>query len=424
MKALHPAWAVAAVTAGALLAASAFRSTTGVLVEPISTSTGWPMTTVSGAAGLNLVVYGLATPFTAAIMQVWGVRRTVVTSLAVVAAASAATIGMTERWHLWVLWGVLIGVGTGALALTFGAIIANRWFATHRGLVTGVFSAATAAGQVLFVPLIAHVAAGPGWQAAAGVTAACALIMAIACLISLRDRPSDVGVAPYGAVAGAVPEAKESGESPLRSTFRVLADGAKKWPFWVLLLTFAVCGWSTNGIVVTHFVPAAHDHAMPATLAAGIIGIIGIFDVIGTIASGWLTDRYDPRVLLAIYYATRGISLIFVNGMLGPEMNVPLWAWIVFYGLDWTATVPPTVELCRETFGISDSGVAFGWVYAAHMIGAGVGANVTGLLRSDHGTYATSWMLTAGLCIAAGALAMTIRRRPPRQAEEPAVVTW
>lgn len=407
---MHPAWPVAIVTASALLAAAAFRSTTGVLMQPIEETTGWGRGTTSGAASLNLILYGVAAPFTAALMQVWGVRRTVTISLFVVGAASAATCVMTSPWQLWVLWGVFIGLGTGSLALTFGAIIANRWFVKHRSLITGMFSAATAAGQVLFVPLIAIIANGPGWTTAALVTAGCAVITAIACLIWLRDRPSDAGVAPLGALPGTRRDEHEPTERPLHAAIRVLAQGSRRWSFWALMLTFFVCGWSTNGIVVTHLIPAASDHAMPPTVAASVIATIGMFDIIGTIASGWLTDRFDPRVLLAIYYLTRGASLLFVNALLAPHISAPLWVWIVFYGLDWTATVPPTVDLCRRVFGLADSGVAFGWVYASHMIGAGIGASVSGMLRQHDGNYQSAWLITAALCAAAGVLALTIPR--------------
>lgn len=388
-------------------------------MEPIEQSTGWSRDVTSGAASLNLILYGLAAPFTAALMQTWGVRRTVVWSLGIVGVASAATAFIAAPWQLWLLWGVFIGLGTGSMALTFGTIIANRWFVTHRGLVTGVFSAATAAGQVLFVPLIAAIASGPGWRVAAVATGGCSLVMGLLCLIFLRDRPADVGALPVGvardaaASRGEAPEEKAS----LTVAIRVLVTASRTWVFWVLMATFFVCGWSTNGIVVTHFVPAAHDHLMAPTTAASLIGIIGVFDIIGTIGSGWLTDRYDPRILLAIYYLTRGVSLIFINGLLSRNVDLPLWGFIVFYGLDWTATVPPTVDLCRRHFGLHDSGIAFGWIYASHMIGAGIGASVSGVLRASDGSYKWAWILTAALCGIAGVLAVTIKRHRPEHAD-------
>ncbi len=404
---LHPAWVVAAITTVTLLLAAAFRSTTGVLIYPIEMETGWSRNVTSGGASLNLIVYGIAAPFTAALMQVWGVRKTVCWSLVVVAAGGILTAFVSQPWQLWVLWGVLIGVGTGSMALTFGTIIANRWFFAHRSLVTGIFSAATAAGQVIFVPVISALANSIGWRSAVLVIGGLSLLNALAALWLLRDRPSQVGVAPLG--ASSAMQLEEERVASLTDAITLLVRASRRWPFWVLMLTFFVCGWSTNGIVVTHLAPAAHDHGMPVNTAAVIIGIIGIFDIIGTVASGWLTDKYDPRKLLAIYYVTRGISLCFINGLLGPGIDMPLWAFIIFYGLDWTATVPPTVELCRRHFGLQSSGVLFGWIYASHMVGAGIGASVSGFLRSQHGTYELAWILSAVLCVIAGVLALTVK---------------
>lgn len=410
----HPAWPVAVVTILALFAAAGFRSTVGVLMQPLENEFGWSRAVTSGVASLNLIVYGLAAPITAAMMELWGVRRTVSISLVVVGLASAATCIITSPWHLWVLWGLIIGVATGTMALTFGTIVANRWFVTHRGLVTGAFSAATAAGQVLFVPVITAEVAGLSWRWAALTVGATSLLTGVLAALVLRDRPSQVGAFPYGHREGhdaPIVERDSPGRSPLHTAFRALADGARSWTFWALGITFFVCGWSTNGIVITHLMPAAHDHAMPMGTAASVIAVIGVFDVVGTMVSGWLTDRFDPRWLLAAYYATRGLSLLFINDLLGPRGGVPLWAFVVFYGLDWTATVPPTVELCRARFGVERSGVMFGWVYASHMVGAGIGASVSGTLRATLGSYASAWLVTAVLCGIAAVVALSMSKR-------------
>jgi MFS family permease len=414
----HRAWVVAAVTLGALVAAAAFRSSTGVLLEPIEEEFGWSRATTSGAVSLNLVLYGLTAPFAAAVMERWGVRRTVTAALVVVGLASGLTTVMTEPWQLWVLWGVLIGVGTGAMALVLGAIVANRWFHTHRGLVTGIFSAANATGQLLFLPVIARTAADAGWRAAAGIVGVLSLVMAVLVLTFLRDRPSDVGAVPYGLPAGTVvPPPARPTASPAVLAVRVLRAASHRWVFWALVLTFWVCGWSTNGIIQTHFVPAAHDHGMPSTTAAGLLAVVGIFDIAGTVASGWLTDRVDPRLLLVAYYAGRGLSLLAIDAVLAPGIEPGMWVFIVFYGLDWVATVPPTVALCRVHFGIEDSGVVFGWVFASHMVGAGVGASVAGWVRTSQGDYHWAWLVAAVLCFLAAALALSIPRRV--EAEEP-----
>jgi len=405
----HRAWVVAAVTLGALVAAAAFRSSTGVLMEPIEAEFGWSRAVTSGAVSLNLVIYGLVAPFAAAFMERFGVRRTVTVALVVVAASSALTMVMTQPWQLWLLWGGSIGIGTGAMALVFGAIIANRWFHTHRGLVTGIFSAASATGQLLFLPLIARTAVNSGWRAAAGIVAALALVMAVLVIAFLRDRPSDHGLLPYGMEPGSVVvEAQRSGGSPARIAIDVLRKASRRWAFWGLVLTFWVCGWSTNGIIQTHFVPAAHDHGMPPTTAAGLLAVVGIFDIAGTVASGWLTDRVDPRWLLVAYYAGRGVSLLALDAVLAPGIQPGMWVFIVFYGLDWVATVPPTVALCRTHFGLADSGVVFGWVFASHMVGAGVGASVAGWVRTSQGDYHWAWVVAAALCFASVAIALSI----------------
>ncbi|GIL35374.1 MFS transporter [Phycicoccus sp. DTK01] len=412
----HRAWLVAAVTLAALVAAAAFRSSTGVLLEPVEAEFGWSRATTSGAVSLNLVLYGLTAPFAAAFMERFGVRRTVAVALVVVGLSSAATTVMTSAWQLWLLWGVLIGIGTGAMALVLGAVVANRWFERHRGLVTGIFSAANATGQLLFLPVIARAAAGPGWRWAAGVVAVLALLVAVLVALLLTDDPRDRGLLPWGATSAAPPVAAST-ESPARRAVSTLVRVSRRWTFWALVLTFWVCGWSTNGIIQTHFVPAAHDHGMPATTAAGLLAVVGVFDIAGTVGSGWLTDRVDPRLLLAGYYGGRGLSLLALDAVLAPGVEPGMWVFIVFYGLDWVATVPPTVALCRTHFGVADSGVVFGWVFASHMVGAGVGASVAGWVRTAQGDYHWAWVGAAVLCFAAVALALAIPRRPVREQE-------
>lgn len=436
----HRAWLVAAITLGALVAGSSFRSSTGVLLEPLEHEFGWSRATTSGAVTANLVLYGLTAPFAAAIMARFGVRRVVTGALVVVGLGSALTTVMTVAWQLWVLWGVFIGVGTGCMALVFGAIVANRWFVRHRGLVTGAFSAANALGQLAFLPLIAAAAEGPGWRWAAGVVAVLALLLAPLVWLVMRDHPADAGTTAYGAESlthspthaesptppesladtviavttdvPAPPQADPRVENPAVVALRVLREALPSWTFWVLAFTFFVCGWSTNGLIQTHFVPAAHDHGMPATTAAGLLAMVGIFDVVGTLASGWLTDRVDSRYLLVAYYGLRGLSLLVLPQLLAPDVEPGMWMFIVFYGLDWVATVPPTVALCRQAFGLQRSGIVFGWVFASHMIGAGIGASVAGIIRQAQGDYRLAWYIAAGLCLVAAASVFTIRRRP------------
>jgi len=405
---------VAAVTLGALVASAAFRSSTGVLMEPIESEFGWSRATTAGAVSLNLVLFGCIAPFAAALLERYGPRRVVTIALLVVGAASALTTVMTSPWQLWLLWGLVIGTATGSTALVLGAIVANRWFVARRGLVTGVFSGANATGQLLFLPAIAATATNYGWRWSAAIVAVLAALTAVLVWLFMRDRPQDIGLIPFGAAPGS-PEAAPApppAVSPVRAALSVLRTSSRTWVFWALMLTFFVCGWSTNGLVQTHFIPAAHDHGMPATTAAGLLALVGIFDLVGTIASGWLTDRVDPRLLLMAYYALRGGSLFTVHSLLAPGVEPGMWVFIIFYGLDWVATVPPTVALCRSHFGLAHSGIVFGWTYAAHMVGAGLGASFAGWIRTADGTYRTAWMSAGVLCVIAAFLCLTIPRSP------------
>lgn len=410
---VHRAWFVAGITMGALIAAAAFRSSTGALIEPIEEDFGWSRATTSGAVTLNLVIYGLTAPFAAALMEKFGIRRVVAASLVLVALGSGLTLVMSSPWQLWLLWGFAVGIGTGSLALVFGAIVANRWFVTHRGIVVGVFSAASSTGQLVFLPVIAHLADGPGWRWAAGVVSGFALLLVPLVLLLLRDRPEDVGTTAYGADPDAPPSTPvTAGSGAARIALWTLRESARSRTFWILFVTFWICGWSTNGLIGTHLIPAAHDHGMPPSTAANLLALIGVFDIIGTVASGYLTDKVDPRKLLCGYYFFRGLSLLFVSSLLGPEVHPSLFVFVVFYGLDWVATVPPTVALCREHFGIERSGVVFGWVFASHMVGAGVAASYAGVVRQVSGDYLVAWLTAGGLCVLAAGLCLLIPKVP------------
>ncbi|MGB8384732.1 MAG: MFS transporter [Dermatophilaceae bacterium] len=414
---IHRAWWVALGVLAALVAAAGFRSSTGALIEPIEAEFGWSRATTSGAVSANLLIYGLTAPFAAALMERFGLRRVLTTALLLVSVGSGLTVLISQPWQLWLLWGLFVGVGTGAMALVLGSVVANRWFATKRGLVTGFFSAASSTGQLIFLPAFAALANGPGWRYAALITAATSLLLVPVALFVVADRPEDVGTTPYGTASAPRHEAAQPAAvapadmdgtprhtpAPARLTaLRVLRESSRSGPFWVLMGTFFVCGWSTNGLVGTHFIPAAHDHGMVATTAAGLLALIGVFDIAGTIASGWLTDRVDPRLLLVAYYVLRGLSLLLVPVVLGPDVHPNLFFFIVFYGLDWVATVPPTMALCRRYFGLERSSIVFGWVFASHMVGAGIAASYAGWVRQGTGDYFTAWLTAGALCIVAG----------------------
>lgn len=409
---VHRAWLVAAVTFLVLLASAAFRSSLGVLLVPIEQDLGWTRTDTSVAVSLNLIVYGLAAPFAAALLERIGVRRTAVAALLLIAVGCLATTVMTAPWQLSALWGVVIGVATGSVALVFGAIVANRWFVARRGLVLGILGAAWATGQLVFLPLLALLVDAFGWRSASlAIALLCAALLPVVVTV-LRDRPQDVGLQPYGGPTQ--DEAHETAPSSARAAVThavtVLREAFWTRPFLLLAGTFFVCGWTTNGIISSHFVPAAHDHGMPATTAAGLLAVVGIFDIVGTIGSGWLTDRVDPRLLLAVYYGLRGVALLAVPALLGPGVEPPLLVVVALFGLDWVATVPPTVVLCRAAFGPERGGIVFGWVFAAHMVGAGVAAAASGALRAASGDYTSAWLLAGGLAVTAAAASLLLPR--------------
>lgn len=405
-------WLVALVTFLVLIASAAFRSSQGVMIVPIEEDLGWSRTMTSLAISVNLVVYGVTAPFAAALMERFGVRRIAIGALALLSLGTGLTAVMTASWQLVFLWGVLVGLGTGSTALVFGALVANRWFTKRRGLVVGIFGAAWATGQLAFLPLFARIIEHQGWRYASLTVAmlSAALIPVVA--IVMRDRPSDVGLAPYG--ADAMPEVEtntsQSGWRAAAGALTVLREAARTRAFWLLAITFAICGWTTNGIISSHFVPAMHDHGVTAATAASLLVIVGIFDIVGTVGSGWLTDRFDPRVLLGIYYGLRGVALIALPILIGPDIQPPLLLVMVLFGLDWVATVPPTVTLCREIYGVDRGAIVFGWVFASHMVGAAVAAAVSGWIRVSAGDYATAWWLAGILAFVAAALSLAIAR--------------
>jgi MFS family permease len=407
---IHPAWWVALVAFVALLGAAGFRAAPGVLMVPLEQEFGWPRTLMSSAVSLNLVLYGLMAPFAAALMDRFGIRWVTSLALVLVAAGSGLTIVITQGWQLMITWGLLIGLGTGSMAMVFAATIANRWFVRRRGLVMGVLTAAGATGQLIFLPVMAALVERQSWRAASLVVTFAALAVVPFVVAVLRDYPEDRGVTAYGAPPGRPqPTAIHSTGAASRAV-RALAEAARTKTFWALAGGFAICGATTNGLIGTHFVPSAHDHGMSQTTAAGLLALVGIFDIAGTIASGVLTDRIDPRLLLVCYYFFRGVGLLVLPWLLSDAVHPSMLVFIIVYGLDWVATVPPTAALCREAFGTSGT-IVFGWVFASHQLGAALASAAAGIVRDTTGQYTFAWFGGAGLCLVAAIVSVTIRGR-------------
>ncbi|WP_408586911.1 MFS transporter [Prescottella soli] len=411
---IHPAWYAAAVAFLALVGAASFRAAPSVLIDPLHDDFGWSRASISAAVSVNLVLYGLTAPFAAAMMERFGMRRIVASALVLVSLGSGLTVFMTTTWQLVLLWGVLVGLGTGSMALAFVATVTDRWFVARRGLVTGVLTAGGAAGQLVFLPVLAMLAETYDWQTVSLTVAAAALAVVPLVLMFLRNRPEDIGTTPYGAPSDYVrPEVPDAPGGAVGRALGVLGSAARTRVFWLLAGTFAICGASTNGLVGTHFVPAAHDHGMPVTAAASLLAVIGLFDLVGTIASGWFTDRFDSRKLLGIYYLLRGLSLMVLPLLFAETVHPPMIAFIIFYGLDWVATVPPTVALCRRHFGV-DGPIVFGWVLASHQIGAGLVAFLAGLVRDRFGGYDAAFYVAGALCAIAAVMSLAITKSARR----------
>lgn len=411
---LHYGWIVFGATFAILLVAAAVRATPGVVIVPLEDEFGWSRATISGAISVNLLLYGLMGPFTAALVERFGLRRTAALAMALLAGALLLATGMRHAWQLVVLWGLLVGAGSGMAASVLAAAVVTRWFHARRGLVMGALTASTATGQLLFLPLLAHLTEHDGWRAAIRLVAGAALLLAPVALLLLRETPASVGLLPFGATAP-VPSAPSRG-NPIVVAFSTLARASRRRDFWLLAGTFFVCGASTNGLVGTHLIPACMDHGIPEVRAASLLAVMGIFDLFGTTGSGWLTDRWDSRKLLFTYYGLRGLSLIFLPEALmdaGTGLNV----FSVFYGLDWIATVPPTLKLATDAFGKDDAPIVYGWVFASHQVGAGLVALAAGIIRTMMGDYRLAFESSGMLCLAAALLALAINRQTRRPVE-------
>ncbi len=410
---VHYAWVVAAVTFLVLLTAAGVRSTPGVLLVPLEQQFGWSRATISFAVAVNIFLYGLAGPFAAAILERFGLRRTIMAALAIIATGVALTPLMQQSWHLILLWGIVVGSGTGVTAMVLGATVAARWFQKQRGLVVGILTASTATGQLVFLPLFAALLGSYGWRSVSLTIAAAAALMIIPVAILMRDRPADIGLPPYGGTA--IVPAPARTDNPVRRAMSALREAMGYRNFWLLSGSFFICGASTNGLIGTHLISACLDHGIPEVAAASLLAMMGIFDFFGTTLSGWLSDRWDNRRLLAWYYGLRGLSLIFLPFTFQYSFY-GLTLFAVFYGLDWIATVPPTVRLTAQTFGEQGAAVYFGWIAATHQLGAAFAAWMAGAIREGTGDYLSAFISAGILCLAASIMVSLIDRPQLRPA--------
>ena len=408
---IHYGWVMVGVTFLTAIVSAGAVGAPGVFIVPLQKEFGWSTAEISSALSIRFVLFGLMAPFAAALMNRYGLRNVTLTALLTVVSALVLSLGMNQVWQLILLWGVVVGLGTGMTALVLSATIAARWFSARRGLVVGILTASVATGQLVFLPLLASLTERMGWRTALGLMCVMLGVAAFAVLLVMRDRPSDVGLRPFGDDGKQPLPAPPPNNTPvMAAALGTLRDASKTRVFWILFATFFICGASTNGLVQVHLIPMCLDYGIPQVQAASLLAAMGIFDFFGTIVSGWLSDRYDNRYLLSWYYGLRGLSLVFLPFTSFSFYGLSLFA--MFYGLDWIATVPPTVRLTAQRFGPERANLVFGWIFAGHQLGAATAAFGAGLSRTELASYLPAFFVAGALCIIASLLALSISRAP------------
>jgi MFS family permease len=408
---IHYGWVMVGVTFLTALVTAGAVGAPGVFIVPLQREFGWTTAEISSALSIRFILFGLMAPFAAALMNRYGLRNVTLSALLIVVSALVASLAMTQVWHLLLLWGVVIGIGTGMTALVLGATIAARWFNARRGLVVGILTASVATGQLVFLPLLASITERMGWRIALSVVCVMLGVAAFAVLMVMRDRPSDVGLRPFGDKGTEPLPALPPNNAPIMAAaLGTLRDASKTRAFWILFATFFICGASTNGLVQVHLIPMCLDFGIPQVQAASLLAAMGVFDFFGTIFSGWLSDRYDNRWLLFWYYGLRGMSLLMLPFTDFSFYGLSLFA--MFYGLDWIATVPPTVRLTAQRFGAERANLVFGWIFAGHQMGAAFAAFGAGLSRTVLATYLPAFFFAGALCVVAALIVLAISRVP------------
>lgn len=404
---VHYAWVVLGVMFFSALCAMGVRSAPGVIIVPLQKEFGWSVSTISGAVSLNIILLGVLAPFMAGLMQTVGLKRTVMSCLSLLTVGVFLSMFMTQPWQLYLTWGLMVGVGASAGSIGLATAIANRWFATRRGMVVGIMTSASATGQLIFLPLLGAMAEWYGWQSVALTLGAA--MAAVVCLLGLilAESPARIGVAPFGGTMAAAPVTAQGG-NPFMVTINGLKRGVKSLDFWLLGLSFAVCGFSTNGLIGTHLISYCGDNGIGQVVAASTLASLGVFSMIGANVSGWLTDRVNPRYILFVVYSLRGLSLLILP--FTDFSTTSLLIFAAFYGLDWIATGAPTYALTNQIFGERDAPVIISWIYTMHQIGGATAAIMAGTVRDVTGSYMFAFMASGFVCLLASLLVLRIRK--------------
>lgn len=401
----HYAWVVVAVTFLALLVAASVRAAPGILILPLEAEFGWDRATISGAIAISILTFGLGGPLSGTLIGRYGPRRVILGGSVLIALGLGAFLTLHDLWQLFLFWGIVVGVGTGAVGNVLGATVAHRWFRTHRGLIIGLFGAATSAGSLVFIPAMASLSVAVGWRGAIVLLIVACVVVLVPVALFMRDRPADVGTRAFGegATLSSAERAADERKTPLR-------DAIRTTDFWLLAGSFFICGYTSNGLIGTHLIPHAVEHGFTAVTAASAVGVMGAMNIVGTLSSGWLSDRYDNRKLLAGYYAFRALSLAALPLVIESR---GLYLFAIVYGLDWIATVPPTANLTAKIFGRASLGTIYGWIFFSHMLGAAIAAYLGGFFHEVLGDYHLMFISAALLGFIAAGLALRIAPGAP-----------
>ncbi|MFL0505437.1 MFS transporter [Ureibacillus sp. 179-F W5.1 NHS] len=415
MRKIHYSWIILTVTFIAIIVAGIIRSSSGIFIDPFEMEFGWDRPTISFAFAICLFLYGFSGPFMAAFVDVFGLKRMMLYSMALLAVGLGLTFVMQSKWQLILIWGIMLGVGSGLFLTVLSTQVANRWFVKRRGLAVGILTAATATGQLILLPVLAAFVDNYSWRSAIALIFFLSIVMLVVIAIFMKSWPEEIGIAPYGQEKQLEPARLSTNRNPFKMAIFSLIEGLKMKEFWLLAGSFFICGLSTSGIIGTHFISYCVSFGIPLVTAAAMLSFMGVFDLIGTTISGWLSDRFDNRWLLFWYYLLRGFSLVFLPFALAQGSYTWLVIFSIFYGLDWIATVPPTIGLTRQKFGIEKSAMMYGWITAAHQVGAGVAAYSGGVVYKVFGSYMWAFALAGAFCLLASLFVILIKKQAPKE---------
>jgi len=423
LKRLHYSWFILAITFFSIIVAGIVISSSGIFIDPFEKEFGWDRSVIALAFAISMFLYGISGPFMAALLNVMGLKKMMIASMATLLTGVILTFIMNQTWQMIIIWGLIIGLGSSLFLTVLSPYVANHWFEKRRGLAVGILTASTATGQLILLPVLAAIIDHYSWRIAIGLIMILSFIMLTIIFLFMKNTPKDIGILPYG-LEEEIQESNEGQqENPIVIAFNGLFEAVKAKEFWLLSGSFFICGLSTNGLIGTHFVSYCISFGVPLVTAASFLSLMGVFNLVGTTLSGWLSDRFDNRWLLFWYYGLRGASLVFLPFALTKGSLTMLVIFTVFYGLDWIATVPPTINISRQIFGINKSGIVYGWIFASHQVGSAVAAYGGGLIYKFFNTYTWAFFLAGVFCLLASLFVIIIKKQQASQLSNEEIIT-